>query len=364
MEQQKRKPALKRWIWAAVSVVIAGLTVYTVIHQSQDFSFSRFVEELESASVPYLLLAAVSAFLFVFFEGLAIRTVCRNFGFPVKVRSSVAYSSADIFFSAITPSAFGGQPACAYLMAADGVPIAFTAFALIVNLCCYVAAIVVIGILAVLVYPRILSSFGGLSRTLILLGIITQLVIFTCFLLLLVSRRIFRGICRLLVSLLSFLRLKKLAAKLDEKVKKLCEDFTGYTSMLHGKNWMLAKCFLYNFLQRISSIAVTAFCFLAMGGKGTDFIRAWAVQAFCTIGSNTIPIPGAMGVIDYLMLDGFREIIPAGMSVTDLELLSRAISFYLLIIFCGIVSIVTVVLIRTRTKRKRVEETHESQGTD
>ena len=43
-----------------------------------------------------------------------------------------------------------------------------------------------------------------------------------------------------------------------------------------------------------------------------------------------------MGIADGLMLDVFAELCKNGNMPTNLELLSRAISFYLCVILCGI----------------------------
>ena len=61
----------------------------------------------------------------------------------------------------------------------------------------------------------------------------------------------------------------------------------------------------------------------------------WATQGFAVLGSNCIPIPGAMGVSDYLMLEGFGMMMPSA-EAANLELLSRGLSFYLCITVCGI----------------------------
>jgi len=53
------------------------------------------------------------------------------------------------------------------------------------------------------------------------------------------------------------------------------------------------------------------------------------------LGTNTVPIPGAMGISDYMMLDAFGTIMPEAFAV-NLVLLSRAVSFYFCVIICGI----------------------------
>ena len=50
------------------------------------------------------------------FEGEALREIVFHMGYPTKHKDAFVYSAADIYFSAITPSASGGQPASAFFM--------------------------------------------------------------------------------------------------------------------------------------------------------------------------------------------------------------------------------------------------------
>ena len=119
-------------------------------------------------------------------------------------------------------------------------------------------------------------------------------------------------------------------------------------ALLSGHRPMLIKSFLFNLLQRASQIAVTMLVYLAMGGRTRQAIDIFAMQSYVVLGSNCVPIPGAMGVADYLMLDGFNAFL-AQDQVAAMELLSRTISFYSCVLLCGI-----TVLIVTHKLRKVV----------
>ena len=91
------------------------------------------------------------------------------------------------------------------------------------------------------------------------------------------------------------------------------------------------------------------FVFLAAGGSLARGPFLWAMQSYVTIGSNCIPVPGAMGVSDYLMLDAFETIMSPDQAA-NLELLSRSLSFYLCVILCGIFTLAAY-LIQKRKER-------------
>lgn len=52
-----------------------------------------------------LAAAALCTLLYILLEGLALLTICRALGYRRSVGQGVLYSAADIYFSAITPSA-------------------------------------------------------------------------------------------------------------------------------------------------------------------------------------------------------------------------------------------------------------------
>ena len=66
-----------------------------------------------------------------------------------------------------------------------------------------------------------------------------------------------------------------------------------------------------------------------------------------TIGYNFIPIPGGMGISDYLMLDGFIKMMGENMAY-NVELISRGMTFYICVFISG-----TITLIGYMVGRKR-----------
>ena len=82
---------------------------------------NELTASLKEASWEGILLASVSMLGFIYFEGEALRVLVRHMGYPAKRSHGFVYSAADVYFSAITPSASGGQPASAYFMLKDGI---------------------------------------------------------------------------------------------------------------------------------------------------------------------------------------------------------------------------------------------------
>lgn len=341
-------PQKKQWLWSILFIAIAALSILMVMLQSREFSLSQFVSYVSSASLPWLLVSLLSMLGFILFEGFAILCLCKAFGYGRSVSRGYIYSASDIYFSAITPSATGGQPASAYFMMKDGIPGMTVTVILVANLCMYTLAIVAIGAICFLLHFDVFLQFDTLSKLLIILGAVTQIAMAFFFVMLLRSKRLLRGICHAVLRFL--VRIRLIRRNPEEKIAKLdaaMDRYRGYAAMLSGHKRALIFVFLFNFLQRASQIAVTMFTYLATGGSLDKAASLWALQGFVVLGSNSIPIPGAMGISDYIMLDGFRSIMSESEAV-NLELLSRSCSFYVCIFLCGISTLVYYRLLKKR----------------
>lgn len=115
---------------------------------------------------------------------------------------------------------------------------------------------------------------------------------------------------------------------------------------------MFLRVFLLNLAQRTAHHCSDRLHGVGSWRAAAAALRLWAIQGYAVLGSNFIPIPGAMGVADYLMLRGFQVVLTA-QAAASLELLSRSISFYICIIFCGILTFADYLLHKSPAAESR-----------
>ena len=334
-------------LWSIVSALLAAATIWAVTAQSRSFSLPRFLSCIRMSSKHWLLAAAACMVLFVVLEGEAVAELCYAFGYPVTHRQGLLYSAADIYFSAITPSASGGQPACAFFMIRHGIPSVVATVVLVVNLLMYTLAILALGILALILQPSMFAAFGVAGKVLILVGVVVQIGLVLVFTLLLKDGKLIYRILKAALRFLCKIRLLRYEEQKQARLLQIKEEYDGYAAMIQGKKRVLLKVFFLNLFQRAASVSITMFSFLAIGGPAARAVKMWCIQVFSLIGSNCVPIPGAMGVADYLMLDGFQQLMPEAAAVNT-ELLSRSLSFYLCICLCGVFVLVQYLIMKRR----------------
>ena len=344
-----RKP-YKTILWTVVSLFLAVFTIRTVLNASRTVSINDLVQTASEADRLYLLAAVLCTALYVWLEGEAVCAILDGIGFRKPHRRGLLYSAADIYFSAVTPSATGGQPASAFFMIRDGIPAGTASAALILNLMMYTVSIILLGILSLVIVPGAVSGFGGVSATLIICGfaVLTGLAFFF-YLMLKKGGRIFvllSGLIRFLHAKGLLRRKERVAARLD----KAREDYKNCAKLMKGKRRMILKVLALNVLQRAAQISVPVWLFLALGGHAGNAPGVFAKQCLTTIGYNFVPVPGAMGVADYLMVDAFNGFMGSE-EAFSLELLSRGLTFYLCVLVCGAVTLTGYVLKRSKHDR-------------
>ena len=116
----KPKSGGKRFLLSLLFLLIAALSVYTVCSQAKGFSPKHFVEYLHNNNPWWLGAAALAMLAYIGFDAIMVQTLLRGFGYPMGHLKCISYAAADLYFSAITPSATGGQPMEAYFMVKDG----------------------------------------------------------------------------------------------------------------------------------------------------------------------------------------------------------------------------------------------------
>ena len=332
------KAQMKKVFWMLFSTALSILTVGTLLKQSETMSVETLIEKIGNADLRWIIIAMICSVGYVIFEAVALCSILNGLGHRKRINNGIIYSTADVYFSAITPSATGGQPASAFFMVRDGIPAGVASAALILNLMMYNASIVFLGVIAIIIAPTSFMGFKLSSKILIVLGFVGLSLLSLFFLSVLkASDKIFSTIRRFL----NFLYAKKIVHKLEHKLEKLDKieaDYNNCSALISGKNKIMRKAFLWNVIQRASQIIVPTLVFISMGGSGRLSKLLFAKQCLITIGYNYVPIPGALGIADYLMIDGFSNLMTEGLAY-ELDMISRGLTFYICVALSGLITL-------------------------
>ncbi len=328
-------------------MILAVLTVHMVLKNGKNLSVSELIAVIGASDKLYFILGVVATAMYVWFEGVAVCSILKHTEYHQSNVKGLLYSTSDIYFSAITPSATGGQPASAFFMIRDGIPAGIATATLVLNLMMYTVSILVLGIVSVIISPDAFLGFSGFARFFICLGSVILSVLALSFYVLLKKENL---IFKPLKKLITFLYDKKVIKEKERKLSKLEKtrnDYITCASLISGRKRVLFSSFIWNLIQRTSQIMVPMLIYASLGGNKARMPMVFSKQCLITIGYNFIPIPGSMGISDYLMLDGFIEMMGENMAY-NVELISRGMTFYICVFISG-----TITLIGYMVGRKR-----------
>lgn len=341
------KKSVKNLLWLLLLIVLTVLTVLVITSCSKGFSFKGFVHLIENASPVWMLLAAICAFGFVFFEGMGLKCTCSFLGCEFGVGKAILYSATDIYFSALTPSAAGGQPAALLIMIKHGVPAAVSAIALLLNLVMYTISIMLISTVCFIAYPKLLLGLDTGALIFIGIGAVVQVLFIVLFIMCIFNEKLVLGVCRFGLKLCCRMKIIHDYEGHLEKLMEMIKQYKECGILLRKKTALLVKVFFHNLMQRLSVIMVAVCVFIGVGGAPSRALEAFAVQTFAVLGSNAAPVPGAVGIVDYIFLNGFKHLVCDPVSV---ELLSRGLSFYCNLILCGILVLIDFLRIKKENR--------------
>ncbi len=341
----------RKGLWTGIAIVLAALTIYTVFSQSGGVSFAELMQTIREASLPMLMLSVLGMIGIIFFEGEAIRVILEGVGYHRNHRQGFLYGAADVYFSAITPSASGGQPASAFFMVRDGTPLVIVTAVLILNLVMYTLAVVSISLVCILARPDIFFRFQLPSRILIVAGFGALSGLTVLFYFLLRKQSFLFGTAKKGILFLYRLHLIRHPQKRLDKLEKARKEYGLCVGLMGGRTGMLVAAFVFNLLQRLSQVMVILTVYLATGGKLAMVPELFVTQMYIILGSNCVPVPGGMGITDYLMLDGYGQLFDAAYTFR-LEMLGRSLSFYCSVLVSAIAVVAGYLALRKKAHKR------------
>ncbi len=356
---ETKKPSLKKTIVnVAVLLALIGLTFFIIFHNNDGFSPASVGDFVSKIHWPFLVGAFVCMFLNIGFKGMSIGVLSRALGYKKGPLRNYAYASADIYFSAITPSATGGQPASAYYMVKDGIPISHTTAILSVNLLMYTASLMALSLITFILRPNLFAGIQSwIVKVCVIVGLLVQLLFLSIYVMIMVSEKLVIKIATWLVKIGAFFRIIKHKKEYIGRIDASVHRFKASVQLLsHNKKAMIAS-FLLNFIERIVYISIGVLVFYGalynipeLAGVKINVIDIYALEAFCWFGSYCVPLPGAVGASEAIFNNVFSMVISNVVLLSSTMLITRGINFYISFLFAGLVTVIHHVRVHFLTK--------------
>ncbi|MCS6886196.1 MAG: lysylphosphatidylglycerol synthase transmembrane domain-containing protein [Acidobacteriota bacterium] len=227
--------------------------------------FGETMAKLTSASLSWLLAAAVAYFLGVFLRAWRWRVLLAGLEIKATIGQLSRLYLVGFFFNQIIPTGIGGDAMRAYMLAAKGVGSAKVANSVVVDRAAGLYSLLLMGAVAMLLRPYMVPK-----STAVLLGAMVALATITVVLVFWSAGR---------------LTLDMLPQRLKGRVTKLITDF--YSAFAAYKLGTLLNAVLISFLFNLLLVLTNIFLAEALAIN----VSAWHLLFFVPIISATLLIP-------------------------------------------------------------------------
>ena len=332
------------------ALLLSGVTIAAVL-KGGGISPDELKGFLLEAKIGGIFFAVVCMLGFIFFEGAALTVIVRALGYPVKHGRGFLYSAADIYFSAITPSASGGQPASAFFMIRDGIPVTAVMASLVLNLIMYTLAVVTTGVLAVIFFPETYFIFDLPGRLLIAVGVLIMLGLSLVFYLLLKKPDILKKLCGGVTKLLLKCTFLKKRENYIEKVHGFEADFSSYTMKFRSKMRYVLLAILWSIPQVILQMSVLYVVFRAFS-LDLPYGELLCMQTMLQASVCFIPLPGASGAQELGFSMFFKSYFASGDILYTAVLVWRFFTYYIIVLLGALVVVIDQLVFGCRRKQE------------
>lgn len=329
-------------------IVILGFTFYALL-RGEDIG--EIFHAIRKADKSWLVFAVGCALVYLLLQAASLEIIMRSLGESMRFVQSVKYTFICFLFNAITPSASGGQPMQIYFMRQDGIPVGASTMALLFWTILYKVALMVIEGYVFLFHRSFLHHYLGRYYWLFLIGIGVNLVSILLYSIVVFSRNGAKNLAHAGTWLCHKLRLIRKKEKFLKRLDNTLEIYQEGAAYMRTHWEVVLVILLVTIVQRISYFAVTWFVCMALGQNQCSVLEIIMLQSFVSVCIDILPFPGGVGANEGFFVTVFRKVMKKKTAFSAM-FLSRGASFYALLVFSAVVTIVTQMEIVHKMKQQ------------
>ncbi|MGL4373310.1 MAG: lysylphosphatidylglycerol synthase transmembrane domain-containing protein, partial [Turicibacter sp.] len=214
---------VKKLIGIMIFIGILSLTLYFIFKEQ---SLTSIIQALLAVNPWFIFLGFFMMILFIACDALKLSLVLKEFNFSISFLKTLGYAFVGFYFSSITPSASGGQPAQMYYMSKDDIHVSYSSLTLLITTIVYQVATILYGVtMFVLNYSFVIDQLYGVKLLLFISLCINSLMIIAM-LAIMFSKRFAKVLVYIITIILYKLRLIKDLAATRDKIEIQLGEYT------------------------------------------------------------------------------------------------------------------------------------------
>lgn len=304
--------------------------------------FNNIIDSITKINVGWLLLSCFLFVLYLFFQTLSMANLARNVEKKLSLKTLFYSVIVCNFFSAITPSATGGQPFQIYFLKKKNLKLSTATNLVVEQFTLYQIALVLLGLIAILFnYFNPLFPANNLLKKLVTLGFLVNTGVIAVLLYISLGKKSKKNF---LFRVIDFLHKIKIVKNKEEQIKKMDEmvdNFHESATELNKDREALVKGVIYNFISLLCLYIIPIVIVYSISAPSSlNPLNTIISSAYVMLIGAFVPIPGGSGGLEYAFADFFGNFIKPHATLMAVLLLWRFVTYYLGIIIGVIIMLV------------------------
>lgn len=317
--------------------IITLLMVAVIAYILRGESISNIINTIFSINPVYILIAILLMVFYIMCEGINIWITMKALKKETTLLNCIGYGFVGFYFSSITPSSSGGQPAQVYIMKKNGISITSSSLSLMILLFSHQLVVIFMAGISFLFAPDFSITYRAGFKLLLIFGFCSNAVILVGILMLIFSPQLVFKILNTIGIFLYKIRVIKNRETIRTKIQTSITEYERGAKYMRENPRVIIQVTLVTFVQVVAMFSIPFVIYLALGMSKYSFIDIILVQSVFNIAVSSLPLPGSVGASESIFLDMFKSFF--GEFVIPGMLLTRIANFYSVLILSGVVSL-------------------------
>lgn len=331
--------------------LLIGVTFYLFLKDNNPVQLWGIIRR---ANPLYIALGILAMLGFVACEGFSLRIILNSLGQKLSFLRCYKYAFIAFYYSSITPASSGGQPMQLYYMKKDNINLSLSSLTIFIIVFVYQIAELSFGFSMFLLKHDFVTEHVRGIGILLIYGIAFNLVLLCAILTAVFSKTLLKRFLNWGVLLLHRIKIIKQPERVLESLNQQIAEYQQGAAHIRKHPAVLLKVLIITLIQLACEFIVPFFVYRAFGLQEYSPLEILAVQSLLTLAVGSLPLPGAVGASEsgfmllFKIFFGSSLLLPAMM-------LSRGISFYLMLLISGTISVFVHILSQKKNAKYYIQ---------
>jgi hypothetical protein len=318
----------KHWL-VILGLTLSVATIFTFFMVTDGVATIKQI--YQSLQYGWLLLAMLFVILQWVFDALGLHVLAVPHQPKRRFLRSFITMMVGVLYSALTPSATGGQPMQVVSLGRQGMDAGTATSVIVVKTALNHIAIALYALVMVFWELPFFQAHVSQFSFIVLFAMAASIVFIAGLFLFTVNQRLTRRIGAGFVHLLHKMHLCRDEARLMNRMDTMFEQFFTSSRTIAGSAWRCIGVVVFTILQLTCYFIIPYCLYRSFGFYGVTVVRMVAAATFVYFASMFVPVPGASGGAEGSFYLFFSPFFPAG-AIAPAVLLWRLLTYYLAIV--------------------------------